>query len=154
MYEDANGNLTPIDMVTLDREDDMSATHPAGLLINQITFKPVDPLGKRWAGGEVRSYYPAGSFVNYRYATSPAVPTTLAATMASPDSARDYFIQAIRLMVLLQHPAVPPDVLQAARDRVSNERLLVLSHAHIGSPINSRFGEKNIGQGRPRRVTQ
>ena len=151
-YEDANGILTPIDMVTLDREDDRSATHPAGLLINQATFKPIDPLGKRWAGGEARSFYPAGSFVNYRLAAAPAVPTTLADTMSSPDSARDYFVHAIKLAVLLQHPAVPPDVLEDARDRVRSERLLVISHAHVGSPIESRFGEKNVGVGSTRRV--
>ena len=150
-YEDSNGVLTPIGLVTLDRLDDRSARHPAAVVVNQGTFMPVDPLGKRWSGSETRGWYPGdGDKILGRRATAPISPTSLTSTLTSPNTARDYFLHGLRLVMLLQYtnaPGVPDNVLALARERVPQERLLALQQAHKSVAISSRFGEKAVGGG-------
>jgi len=144
-YEGANGAYTPIDIVTLDRLDDRGAAHPAAVIVNQSTFMPVDPLGKRWEGSETRAWYPGdGDKIHGRRTTAPTSPTSLADTLTYPDPGRDYFLHGLRLAILLQHPDVPDKVLESARERVPQERLLALQQAHKSVAISSRFGEKAV----------
>ncbi len=148
-HEDANGVLTPITTVTLDRLDDTQAKHPAAVVVNQATLMPVDPLGKRWTGSESRRWYVGdGDKILGRRATAPISPTSLASTLTSPNTARDFFLHGLRLAVLLQFPnppGVPDNVLALARERIPQERLLALQQAHKSVAISSRFGEKAIG---------
>lgn len=149
-HKKANGDLTPVEIVTLDRLDDTSATHPAGVIVNQVRFLPVDPLGKRWNGSDARSWYVVGETVEYRVATVPTSPPTLASTLTSPDSARDFFLQALRLALLLRYPEVPERTIEDARNQVQQERLLFLSQANKVAKVSSRFGEAAVRQGPPR----
>ncbi len=150
-YEDANGVLTPVEIVTLDRLDDTQAKHPAAVVVNLGTFMPVDPLGKRWAGSESRGWYVGnGDKILGRRATAPISPTSLASTLTSPNMTRDFFLHGLRLAMLLQvpdPPGVPDKVLTLARERVPQERLLALQQAHKSVAINSRFGERAVGAG-------
>lgn len=148
-HEDANGVLTPIELVTLDRLDDTQARHPAAVVVNQDTFMPVDPLGKRWSGSETRGWYAGdGDKILGRRATAPVSPTALTDTMTSPDTAKDFFLHGLRLAMLLQYtiaPGVPDNVLALARERVGQERLSALQQAHRSVAISSRFGERAVG---------
>ena len=150
-HEDASGVLTPIELVTLDRLDDTQARHPAAVVVNQTTFMPVDPLGKRWSGSETRGWYAGdGDKILGRRAVAPVSPTSLTDTVTSPDTARDFFLHGLRLAMLLQYtntPGVPDNVLGLARERVSQERLLVIQQAHKSVAISSRFGERAVGGG-------
>lgn len=147
-HEDANGVLTPIEIVTLDRLDDTLARHPAGVVVNLGTFMPVDPLGKRWAGSESRGWYVGdGDKILGRRATAPISPTSLTSTLTSPNLARDFFLHGLRLAMLLQYPDVPESILTPARERVPQERLLALQQAHKSVAISSRFGERAVSAG-------
>ena len=151
-HKGANDVLTPIELVTLDRLDDTQARHPAAVVVNQDTFMPVDPLGKRWAGSETRGWYVGdGDKILGRRATAPVSPTSLSDTVTSPDTARDFFLHGLRLAMLLQFgnaligTSVPDSVLALARERVPQERLLVIQQAHKSVAISSRFGERAVG---------
>ena len=145
-YEDANGVYTPIEIVVLNRLDDVQARHPAAVVVNQATFMPVDPLGKRWEGDETRAWYPGdGDKIHGRRVTAPTSPTSLTSVLTYPDSGRDYFLHGLRLAILLQHPDVPDKILASARERVPQERLLALQQANKSVTINSRFGERAVG---------
>jgi hypothetical protein len=138
----STGRYTPLTLVTVDRQDDVNAKHPAAVVLDEVTLFPVDPLGKRWAGGETRSWFVDGDKLYYRKVSAATTPATLSATLQSPDYAEDFFSAAMHLEVLLRYPGqVPERVLQAAEDSVKSTRLLVVSRAVRQAPITSRFGE-------------
>ena len=146
-YKSAAGIYTPIEIVTLDREDDVAANHPAGIVVNQGKFLPLDPLGKRWTGSESRAWYIGdGDEIHSRRSTAPISPTTLASTLTSPNTARDYLLQALRLFIMLQHERTPEATIVLARGLVERERLMLLNQAHKNTKVASRFGEKTIGR--------
>ena len=154
-YKSAAEVYTPITIVPLNRQDDARARHPAAVVVNQLTFLPVDPLGRRWDGSASRAWYIGdGDEIHGRRTTAPTSPASLTATLASPDSAREYFVTALRLYVLLQHDQVPESVLLKAQDRANSERLMVLSQAHKNVIISSRYGEQPVARAAPRVVTR
>lgn len=145
-YKSAAGLFTPIEIVTLDRLDDVAANHPAAVVVNQGTFLPLDPLGKRWTATDSRAWYVGdGDEIHSRRSTAPISPVALTSTLTSPNTVRDYFLSALRLFIMLQHDKTPDSVLVLAREAVARDRLAALSQAHKVTKVSSRFGERAVG---------
>ena len=76
----------------------MIRTNPAGAV-----FYPIDPANKRWAGGDTSSWFePDKSHTGtYSYVKTPEALTTLSGTLSSPDMAREVFVTALEVRILL-----------------------------------------------------
>ncbi len=117
-----DGVYTPINMLQRKHRDS-NPPSPAGMLRTgggAAVFHPIDPVGKRWLGGDTRSWYDPALLheVTYSYIATPPVLTALADTLASPDMSREIFVSALVVRILLSQPKGQGDELEAWQVRV------------------------------------
>lgn len=98
----------PINMLQRQHRDSRPAA-PAGMLRTNsagAVFYPIDPANKRWQGGSSSNFFePDKSHTGtYSYISIPAAVTSLSATLASPDMAREIFVTALEVRILLINP--------------------------------------------------
>lgn len=68
-------------------------------------FHPIDPLGKRWLGGERRSWFdPAAHSVTYSYVPQPNQLVNRWDNLSSPEVAEEVLVCSLVLSILLQSP--------------------------------------------------
>lgn len=115
-YVDKDGYTYPLNGVT-DSQFDNPSWHPAYRL-EGLKFFPADPLGKRWAGTEARSWFKGdGDQVLYRYVPLVTQLVAKSDTLKSPEAARAYFARSLALTIILSYHSlygnVPAERLQA-----------------------------------------
>lgn len=142
-YLDASGIPTKLTIVP-DKKRDHPNQHPSGYILG-ATFFPIDPHAERWATLTGRAFFTGdGDTIHYTYIALPGLPASESATLVSPDYARDYFVQTLRLHLLLQYPGVPETVLQAAVTAISNTRSALLFQLHKSAPVESLAAEEDL----------
>lgn len=103
--DSTDDRYTPINIVQRQHRDVRPAA-PAGMVRTSSAagvFYPIDPAGKRWSGSETRNWFEPDSShtVSYSYVPLPGTLSSLSATLSSPDMAREVFVTALEVAILL-----------------------------------------------------
>lgn len=112
--DSADDRYTPCRVVR--RADRDRLPEPPALMIRTGTaaavIYPVDPLGKRWAGSDTRTWFEPdeGHTLSYSYVAMPTPITSRSSTLKSPQMAREIIIASLELKILLSRPG-PKDQL-------------------------------------------
>lgn len=97
----------PVKINMLQRQHrDSGVGAPAGMLRTNPAggvFYPIDPGNKRWLGGETSNWFePDKSHTGtYSYVKIPSALTSLSDTLDSPDMAREIFVAALEIRILM-----------------------------------------------------
>lgn len=119
-FVDDDDKVMPINMVR--RQDlEKATTNPAGALVSDKTFDagrffPADPLGKRWAGSDTRSWYnPSQNHrISYSYVPLPETPSKLSDHISSPRAAIGVLTNYVVMQALMMQTGVPQARLETA----------------------------------------
>lgn len=106
--DSADDKYTPINMVQRQHRDS-SPRSPAGMLRTDSAagvFYPIDPMNKRFNTTDTRQWYdPDESHtVGYSFIAIPSTLTKLSDNLDSPDMAREVFLAALEVRILLSGP--------------------------------------------------
>lgn len=98
----------PINMVQRQHRDERPAP-PAAMLRSAAAagvFYPIDPLNKRWADDDERTWFEpdSGHTVSYSYVPLATQLTSLSDTLRSPDMAREVIVSSLVMSILLSSP--------------------------------------------------
>lgn len=97
----------PVKINMLQRQHrDSNVNAPAGMLRTNAgggVFYPIDPANRRWEDGAVSNWFePDKSHTgSYSYIKIPAALTKLSDTLDSPDMAREIFVAALEIRILM-----------------------------------------------------
>ena len=97
----------PVKIMMLQRQHrDSAPANPAAMLRTNAAgavFYPIDPANKRWADGSASQWFePDKSHTGtYSYVQIPSSLTSLSDTLSSPDMAREVFLAALEVRILL-----------------------------------------------------
>ena len=130
---DGNGLFQANIRIVPDRQFDAPPVHPAAV-IRGNTLLPCDPFGERWASTpNSRPWFRGdGDEIRYRYVPAPTQITTLSATLASPDEARQYIEHSLALQILVSTSAslpVPQEVIANVARSLESAKLDLALHS-------------------------
>lgn len=129
-----NGVYTPIQLYGGNYRD-LPTPVPSGfvtLMGSAGTFFPFDPDNNRWQTSNARAWFSedAGHEIHYSYVPAPAVLTSLADELLSPDIAREALVCALELRIVLSNPEAPPVRIQDANLRYTGARMSLTFQIH------------------------